>query len=934
MDSGSRPLLTSSSSDAGNDIATFRITPAWKRAVNEAAASISAGLHRRNFRRRAARRPSNFNSSAVADPSAGTSSVQHRRNDDYRSCVERLVHRSRWRYFYMSVVLANLLLAVLEPTSVRMAPDHYTPALTTLIIAEMFMSLFYAFDLWMRWFAGEDVARDWWARGRVVIIVCIFGNGILSLLLEASNFSRVLRPLLLIERLRNVRKIAASVLTTLPKIFQVLFLLTFLVMFGGVAAFTLFAGITGTVDTLGSGANGTNCEFLNGGITWLEQSLTNETQWYSCSTFSKIRPDGSPCTNYFDTIWTSMMHLFILITTANYPDIMMPVYDCSRWASLFFVVYILLGLYFLLSLILAIVYTHFSSRNTEMIATMAQKRESALTHAFYIMSELTQQHAEDKLARPQGKQSMLAVGAMGSGAGAGEGVGPGRGGEDDVNVPELEHKMMSRVRHITLEVWLAVVQVYRPQLPIEVSECLFSMYTASGGQSVMNFEEFCGAIDHTRLRVRTKKGATTRNNTIATGFSINENKETGSSPTTVLFCCSERAESFRRMLRHTLAYAPYYNVRLWDGIMDLLICINTLFLFLRLSPGGFSKQRDAVLSVLSNVLLFIFAIEILLKIFALGFKPFWDMSTFNRIDFITVGGGMISTILFWSQVLAHDNRKIADFFLLVRAVRTLRVLRMNTQFRVISATVGQISPALLRYLAVLVALFYAFAVVGMELFAGMLSRDCYPDELATACEQRIWRVQHSSYGANHYWSNNFSSLSNALVVLFQQMVVNNWVIVMEGTVAASGNEWPRLYFILFWVCCVVIVMNVLIAFLIDAYQAHVESTAESVQQHEKSLRRRLDSQISALSSRSVKLGDDDGAESKKNGGFSAPLLRRTASIGSEDLGVRRKRRLSAIDADWMRMLMMESYKLGHDLSSLDIRLEKGVGDIYSEVYTT
>ena len=129
-------------------------------------------------------------------------------------------------------------------------------------------------------------------------------------------------------------------------------------------------------------------------------------------------------------------------------------------------------------------------------------------------------------------------------------------------------------------------------------------------------------------------------------------------------------------------------------------------------------------------------------------------------------------------------------------------------------------------------------------------------------------------------------------------------------------------------------MNVLIAFLIDAYQAHVESTAESVQQHEKSLRRRLDSQISALSSRSVELSDDDSAESKKNGGFSAPLLRRTASIGSEDLGVRRRRRLSAIDADWMRMLMMESYKLGHDLSSLDIRLEKGVGDIYSEVYTT
>ena len=387
---------------------TFRVRPAWKHAVNEAAASISAGLHRRNFRRR-------LRATAARD-----ASFSAQRSDDWRPCVERLVHRSRWRYFYMAVVLANLLLAVLEPTSVRMAPDKYTPGMTAFVFLEMLMSLFYGFDLWMRWFAGEDVARDWWARGRFFIIVCVFGNGVLSLLVQASNVSRVLRPLLLIERLRNVRKIAASVLTTLPKILQVLFLLSFLVMVGGVAAFTLFAGITGTADTLGAGeAGGSNCEFLNGGITWLEQNLTdygksttNGTLRFACSTFSKIRPDGSPCTNYFDTIWTSTMHLFILITTANYPDIMMPAYDCSRWAALFFVVYILLGLYFLLSLILAVVYTHFSSRNTEMMGIMAQKREQALEHAFVIMSDLTQQHAEEKMERMRGRRMGLVEEAM------------------------------------------------------------------------------------------------------------------------------------------------------------------------------------------------------------------------------------------------------------------------------------------------------------------------------------------------------------------------------------------------------------------------------------------------------------------------------------------------------------------------------------------
>jgi hypothetical protein len=546
-----------------------------------------------------------------------------------------------------------------------------------------------------------------------------------------------------------------------------------------------------------------------------------------------------------------------------------------------------------------------------------------------------------------------ARGAAGGGGG-GSASGSKKGASD--------YEMISRAdavdtNQVSLEVWLAVVQLYRPRLPLEVSECLFSMYITSSSEErrLMNFEEFCGAIDHTRLKIRKKnkgkkfrKGKlmlhqsspvvngslqrgvvhTTTGNAINNGSNNNASSETNTK--TVSFNCFELAcvKCVRRGVRRALTYAPCCKVGIWDGILDLLICVNTLFLFLRLSPGVFSKQSEDVLDWLSNAFLFVFVVEIVLKIFALGFKAFWDMSVFNRVDLITVGGGTISTILFWSKVLARDNRKIADVFLLVRAVRTLRVLRMNMQFRIISATVVQISPALLRYLAVLVALFYAFAVVGMELFAGMLSRDCYPDELAAACEQRIWRIQHSSYGVNHYWSNNFSSLSSALVVLFQQMVVNNWVIVMEGAVAAAGNEWPRLYFISFWVSCVVIVMNVLIAFLIDAYQAHVESITESVQQHDKRLRRRLDSQYSSLS-----FGGDGGGAKSKVRGMSSSSLRRSSSLGIEDAGARRRRRLSLINTNWMNMLRVESKRLGHDFSNLDIRLEKGVGDIYSEVYT-
>ena len=214
------------------------------------------------------------------------------------------------------------------------------------------------------------------------------------------------------------------------------------------------------------------------------------------------------------------------------------------------------------------------------------------------------------------------------------------------------------------------------------------------------------------------------------------------------------------------------------------------------------------------------------------------------------------------------------------------------------------------------SLFYAFAVIGMELFAGLLSRKCLNAKFESMqeCELRVYRLEHSSYGLNNYWSNNFATLPNSLVTLYEQMVVNNWVIVMEGCVAGTGNEWPRLYFISFWVCCVVITMNVLIAFLIDAYQAHVSSIAKRVERWEKDRRRRLHSQTSVPDRlRSVSV--------------------RSVNSGGESVGeIERKRKMSMKEIVWQNRLQMAGDNLGYDLSRYSIKKEKGVSDFYQELF--
>ena len=50
---------------------------------------------------------------------------------------------------------------------------------------------------------------------------------------------------------------------------------------------------------------------------------------------------------WFVTPSESFYQMLILMTTANFPDIMLPAYNASRWNSLYYIGYLTLGLYFL-----------------------------------------------------------------------------------------------------------------------------------------------------------------------------------------------------------------------------------------------------------------------------------------------------------------------------------------------------------------------------------------------------------------------------------------------------------------------------------------------------------------------------------------------------------------------------------------------------------
>jgi len=68
-----------------------------------------------------------------------------------------------------------------------------------------------------------------------------------------------------------------------------------------------------------------------------------------CSTFI---PGG--CSDYFNSVEESMVHLFALLTGANFPAVILPAMACNAWSAWFFVLFILIGVYLLLMLALAV----------------------------------------------------------------------------------------------------------------------------------------------------------------------------------------------------------------------------------------------------------------------------------------------------------------------------------------------------------------------------------------------------------------------------------------------------------------------------------------------------------------------------------------------------------------------------------------------------
>ena len=190
-----------------------------------------------------------------------------------------------------------------------------------------------------RWRTAWEQRRDL-AKLALTLVLILEAVIVMTRRKPHWRFTRSLRPVFLVENhfMTGVRRFLRQLFESLPPILDIMGLVLFLITIYSVLGFYLLG----------------------------------PTKYSS----------GSP---YFQSLSDSMVNLFVLLTTANFPDIMMPSYNENMAYTLFFISYLSINLYFLMNLMLTVVYKTFSDVEEKKFSALITGKVLAASKAFSLL---------------------------------------------------------------------------------------------------------------------------------------------------------------------------------------------------------------------------------------------------------------------------------------------------------------------------------------------------------------------------------------------------------------------------------------------------------------------------------------------------------------------------------------------------------------------
>jgi len=597
-------------------------------------------------------------------------------------------YKSWWFTGILYLSLAVILcLAIFEEPTIQKFQDFATHKFWAPILIEIFCLGFFLFRLAHEYLFSKK--KVFWKDAKHIMIIvilsltvidiCIY-TGLIESGIHSIRWSRPLRPLLIVNipEGRQIRRAFRNIRKTVPEISSVLILFFLFIFLFTIMAYKLFKG----------------------------------------RNLKKV--DGSDYfTNFFDSFWD----LYVLVTTANSPDIMMPSYDLHSYYSIFFVVFQVVCLYIFMSIFLAVVYNNYRKNLKMEVKEVVQRKKELVNQSFDLMrSEVF------------GREVII---------------------QNDF------------------------MQLLRRTLPSH-SEQYFKIlwYVLDSDQN--------GYIDKAEFRIL---------------------------PDLLNITVSEiREHLFERHIPNI--YKHKYSKMLIRAVkhkyfrylFDAIILINAAVIL-----SSYEYIEWGFLSV--------FTLEILLKIYAFGFSMFIS-KYWNVFDTVIIGSAFIFNIIDNARGDTDGGYIILDVLLILRVLRIIKIFHGIDAFKMILNTIFHILPSLFTYVGVLFVFFYIYAIIGMESFKNQINfygQDTYntTDPMKQWCGNEA--LKDSQFYKDRYCANNFNDIGSAFIVLFELLVVNQWHVITEGYVLATGSKATRIYFISYHLVTVILILNIFTAFVLEAF---------------------------------------------------------------------------------------------------------------------
>ncbi|XP_012535254.1 two pore calcium channel protein 1 isoform X1 [Monomorium pharaonis] len=589
-----------------------------------------------------------------------------------------LVHNSWYNGLDLLISLILLSLAFVEEPALPLfkVPVWVHGSVELLALITIGVQL----ALKLRWTGWAPMLRHKRTMLKCVTLAIMFLEAMTVLVRQSSHFrvTRALRPIFLIDTkyCGGVRRFIRQILLTLPPILDMLGLLFFLIIVYTVLGYYMFSEMN---------------------------------------------------RNFF-TLQDSFVSLFVLLTTANFPDVMMPSYSQNKWYAMYFVSYLCTMLYVMMNLMLAVVNETFTSRERDKFKKLFLHKRKACQHAFKL---LVSKQDPDKM----------------------------------------------RFRQFE-----GLMRYYAPNKSTRDIVLMFCHMNVSGS-GALNSEEFLSIYDTNTLQWDLQYSSIPWYRAMWWPLQT--------------LCTSA----------HTVIKWPYF-----ETLVCTIIVGNCIAMIIRiLEPSNSLEESVHGFAACWDTLLFggLFVAEALSKVLALGIK-YYLSSGWNLFDL----GTTVMTLVAACVLILFPT---ATFMVLFRPLRTLRLFKIKKRYRDVFGTLVILSPQMCSTAIVMLVLYYFFAIIGMEMFAGYDMRNCCKN---TTVEDFYEYSVNGSTALGYYYLNTFDNLIASCITLFELTVVNNWFIQMNAYAFTVGM-YTRIYFMIFYLVTM-IVLTIVVSSFLEAFRFRIQ----------------------------------------------------------------------------------------------------------------